>query len=551
MLKFLRRHRWILILAMTITAITFVTFMGSGPGRNRSGGGEANLGQLYGHEVTQQEYNNAKNEFFLFYWFRNGEWPDRSPNFSANELEQEIYVNLMLDRKAQDLGIYISEDSIAASAAALLHQLDRNGQRVTLDAFEQQVLLPEGLTVDDFRRFARRNVMIRQLIDALGLPGALITPQQAQDLYEREHQEISAQAVFFSASNYLADVPVTPAVIGQFYTNYMAYYRLPERAQISYVEFNLSNYTAAVEQKIGKTNLDSQVSEIFRERGMDAVPGAKTEVEEREKIRDAVVRQEAAADARQAANDFATALFNQTPMSADNLTALAKKENLTVITPKPFGQEFGPEETPMPAAFTSAAFALTAEQPISEPITGPSGFFVIALDKRLPSEVQPLDQIHDRVVSDYQTALATQMAQRNGTNFAQQVSAQMAAGKTFAAASAAAGVQPETLTPFSLETEDLPELGSRADIQQIKQAAFTTPVGHASGFQETQDGGFVLFVEKKLPVSAAEMTAQLPDYMLQLRQARETETFNAWIEAEANREFKNVPAFQKQAAAAK
>ena len=40
----------------------------------------------------------------------------------------------------------------------------------------------------------------------MGLTGELITPQEAAAVYQREHQELSAQIVFFSASNYLASV---------------------------------------------------------------------------------------------------------------------------------------------------------------------------------------------------------------------------------------------------------------------------------------------------------------------------------------------------------
>ena len=42
-------------------------------------------GTLYGHKITQQEYLDARNEFYLFYWFRNNEWPDRNPNIKEKE----------------------------------------------------------------------------------------------------------------------------------------------------------------------------------------------------------------------------------------------------------------------------------------------------------------------------------------------------------------------------------------------------------------------------------------------------------------------------------
>ena len=37
-------------------------------------------------------------------------------------------------------------------------------------------------------------------------------------------------------------MPVTPALVGQFYTNYLAAYRLPDRVQVNYVAFKLTNF---------------------------------------------------------------------------------------------------------------------------------------------------------------------------------------------------------------------------------------------------------------------------------------------------------------------
>src|SRR6185312_6083029 len=122
---------------------------------------------------------------------------------------------------------------------------DRNGQHMTLDIFAQQILKSRGLAVADFQRFARNDVTIQQLIQTLGLSGELITPQEAASLYERQHQEVQAQAVFFSATNYFSKIPVSSNIIGQFYTNRMAYYRVEDRVQVNYVAFELSNYFAS------------------------------------------------------------------------------------------------------------------------------------------------------------------------------------------------------------------------------------------------------------------------------------------------------------------
>jgi hypothetical protein len=78
-------------------------------------------------------------------------------------------------------------------------------------------------------------------------------------------------------------------------------------------------------------------------------------------------------------------------------------------------------------------------------------------------------------------------------------------------------------------------------LNQLKQTAFTTQVGHASNFEATGDGGFILFVQSQLPVDPTTMRADLPQFTAQLRRARQNEAFQEWLNTEANRELHDTP----------
>ena len=437
-------------------------------------------------------------------------------------------------------------NAAAVAAGEMLRSLGRNGQTVSIQAFVKQVLTPEGLTAEDFERFARNDLVIQQLVQMMGLNGSLITPQEAAAAYQREHQEVSAQIVFFSASNYLSQVTVAPPLVAQFYTNYLAQYRLPDRVQVNYVEFNLTNFLAQAQAELAKTNFDEHVDMNYRELGPDYFPDAKTPDAAKAKIRDLLIRQRALTDARAQANDFATAVFdlaptNNEPPKPENLATVAKQKGLTVRLTAPFSSLYGPEEFTAPEAFTKAAFGLTADDPFAGPIIGSTSVYEIALAKQLPSEIPSLDQIRDRVTQDYRMMQATMLAQRAGTNFAPSLSGQLTAGHSFASVCIAAGLHPEPLPPFSLSTQELPELADRASLAQIQNAAFGTPAGHASGFVETEDGGFIVYVQSRLPVDQAAMNADLPQFTASLRRERESEAFNQWLQAEANRQLRTTP----------
>jgi hypothetical protein len=550
MIGTIRKHsKWLWFVIIVATVISFV-FWGAAPSRmGRGSGGDAigDLGSIYGHKVTPEAYRNAQAGFYFFYWFRYGEWPDKNPDFSGAELSREIYVRLMLIQKANDLGIHIGEDQVVAAANEMLRSLGHNGQAVPLSEFVKQILQPKGLTAEDFESFIRQYLAMQQLQQAIGLTGGLITPQEAVVAYQRDHQELSAQIVFLSASNYLPVVTVTPGAVAQFYTNYLAEYRLPDRMQVSYVAFELTNFLAGAEQKLAKTNLNDQVEAIYRQYGASAFPDAKTPADAKAQIRSTMIRQQALSDARRQANEFANTVFNQEPPRPENLAAVAKQMGLPVQITAPFAGKFGPEEFIAPPGFTKAAFGLTAEEPFAGPIVGPNAVYVLAFAKRLPSEIPSLDQIRERVTQEYQLQEAILLARRAGTNFVRTLTG-MTEDRGFASLCIAAGLQPQALPAFSLSTQELPELGEHIDLNQLKQAVFTTPVGKTSGFVETRDGGFVVYVQSRLPVDQAKMNSDLPQYTAALRRERQSEAFAQWANMEASRQLGSLPAFREQAA---
>jgi len=548
MIGTIRKHsKWLWLIIITATVISFV-FWGTGPSRMGGGSGgrvaSGDFGSIYGHKVTQQVFIDARNDFYLFYWFRSGEWPDKNPNFSEAELDREIYIRLMLAQKANDLGIYVGNDEVVTMANEMLRSLGRNGQAVPLSEFVKQVLHPKGLTAEDFESFVRQYLVMEQLQQALGLTGELITPQEAAAAYQRDHQELSAQIVFFSASNYLSSVTATPAAVAQFYTNYLAEYRLPERMQVSYVAFEVTNYLAQARAEWARTNFDELVGAYFRQAG-ENYRNSKSPAEAKDKIREELIRDRAGNDARKDANDFANAVFNIDPAKPENLATVAKQKGLPVHVTAPFAAKFGPEEFTAPQDFTKAAFGLTPDEPFARPIAGPDAVYVLAFANRLPSEIPPLDQIRERVTQEYQWREAILLARHAGTNFVRTLTG-MTADRGFASLCVAAGLQPQVLPAFSLSTQELPELGERTDLNQLKRVVFTTPVGKTGDFEATSDGGFIVYVQFRLPIDQAKMNSDSPQYIAALRRERQNEAFSQWVNLEANRELHTTPVFRQQ-----
>jgi hypothetical protein len=402
------------------------------------------------------------------------------------------------------------------------------------------------MTAQDFENFVRQYLAMEQLQRAVGLPGVLVTSQEAAAAYQSDHQELSTQIVFFSASNYLSSVTANPAAVELFYSNNLAYYRLPERMQVSYVVFDVTNFFADAEKTLSRTNFNEQIDAVYRQYGANAFPDAKTPADAKAQIRTLLIRERALADARLQANEFASAVFNQEPARPENLAAVARQKGLAVRVTAPFAATFGPEEFTAPPGFIKAAFGLTPDEPFAGPVVGPDGAYVLAFTKRLPSEYPPLDQIRSRVTRDYQLQSATALAWHVGTDFAHSL-AGMTADRGFATLCVSAGLQPQVLPAFSLSTRELPQLGDAAEaLTQLKNAVFTTPVGKASGFVTNNTGGFIVYVQSRLPLDQTKMNSEMPQYLVDLRRQRVAEAFNQWANLEANRQLRNTPLFRQQ-----
>ena len=378
------------------------------------------------------------------------------------------------------------------------------------------------------------------------MSGKLVTPQEAQSLYVREHQELQAEAAFFNASNYLTQVTVAPDALGQFFTNQMANYRIPERVQVSYVKFDISNYLAQAEKQI--TNLNEIIDANLQRMGTNSFADAKTPEEKKAKLREEVLRRAALSEAGKAAIEFARPLFEKEPLRAESLNEAAKTNGLTVQVTSPFDRENGPHELKVDQNFAKAAFSLSPTDPLAQPLQGQDGIYIIAYNKTIPSEIPTLDKVREQVTADFKFMQASSLAHKAGADFAKTLTNGLTSGKSFDSLAADAKVKPVTLPPFSLSTRELPDVEGRANLDSLKELAFGTQPGKASGFQMTRDGGMLVYVKSKVPLDEAKMKSELPNFVAYVRQSRQREAFDMWFRHEADKALRDTPIFRPQAA---
>ncbi len=551
MIGTIRRHqKWLWAVIITVTVISFVIYFSPYQKMNRGEPrGKFDVGTINGSRIGEEAFLNARQEIRLRYFINSGgRVPDDE---TARNFDRETLQWLYIIEKQEEAGIHVAPDKVADAARQLImYSMQRaTGRRVAPEAAER-VLVENSFRPEDVEHYARHWLGLQQLMATVGVAGKLATPEEIKDFYVRERQELSTEALIFNASNYLAKVNVTPGALNQFYSNQMAEYRIPERVQVSYVRFPVSNYLAKAEAAWNQTNLNEMIDENFQRIGTNYYRDAKTPEQVKAKIRQDLIRQRAMPDAHREANKFADPLFNVQNPRPEDLLACAKTNGLKVEVAEPFSAEETPQGLDVDSDFTAAAFRLNPDQPVSEPIATRDGYYVIALQKRLPEETPPLERIRAKVVADFKLQEARNMARELGIAFSATLTNGLAAGKTFDAVCADAKLRPMGLPPFALGSQDLPAgLGESISLNQLKQTAFSTPVGKASSFQWTDDGGFVLYVKAKLPLDENRMKAELPTFAQSVRQQWQSEAFNEWFSQQFSRSVHSVLLERKAAPA--
>lgn len=529
----IRKHQtwlWVIIIAVTVVAFVIyfnpTTQFGDQPT-------VGDLGRIRGEKITLDKFRAAQKEVLLHYLVRTGQWPDEGGRDSGFDVQRETYARLLLLQFVRDLKLEVSPSVSARLAREILEAFGGGNQAIPLSALVQQRLAPRGITVEDFERFVRHETALQALVNLVTFPGQLITPEEARNLYRREHQEVSAQVVTFLAVNYLPQVMVTTQAVAQFYSNQMARYRIPERVQVSYVAFPVSNYLAEAEAELVRTNLDELVQANLDRLGTNYVRFGATQDEARKNIRQELIRVEALRKARRVANDFATALFNLEPVRPENLKTLAAERKLEVRTLEPFGLEEGPAGIDGGPEFARVAFRLSADNPFSAPVIGPDAVYVLGFERRLPSEIPALEDILGRVLGDYRYEQAVQLARQAAEAFRAALTNAIAQGKGFAEVCTASNLHPVLLPPVSWSTRALPQVEQDLPLAQFKQVALSTPVGGVSPVVPTRDGAMLIYVQSQLPLDEAKMNQELPGFMAYLRRLRQNDLFNEWFRRQA------------------
>lgn len=533
MFQFIRKHQAWGAVFIGAVILSFIVFMNPG-GSGRAGSGPEVHGVIGGVPVREPEFRAAAREMSLELALRG------QARASDRLTHQDVLNRIFALREARALGIRVSDEAVAARIVGLPVAQDERTGRFSREAYQQflQQVQQLGFSESDFTQYIKHGIALEQLATLAGVSGALVTPREAAARFRARHEQFAVQLVLFATSNQVAAVDLSPEALGRFYSNNLPRYRLPEQITVSYVRFATTNFLAEGEAALAaRTDLATLIEAEYLRRGTNAFRDSAGDVlpaeAARTQLREEFVRQAAFDAARRAANDFANELYRE-EASPDALRAVAAGRGLSAGVSSPFAAASrGPAELRVPPQFVRSAFALTEAEPFGTPMPGEDGVYVFALRDRIPAAIEPFEAVQLRVTEDWKRTESARLARARAEEFRAAVTNALAAGKTFEAAAAEAGVTPLALPPFSLMTPSLPELGARMTLNEVLQAVAELPAGAVSDVESTADGFFVAWLQERLPAAETQMASELPALTEEMRRQGSYAAFNEWLQRRA------------------
>ncbi|MCX8155135.1 MAG: peptidylprolyl isomerase [Verrucomicrobiae bacterium] len=547
----IRKHStWMWAIIIVVVVISFVIYFSPDAryhvlGRRSKSGYHVN-----NRPITGPEYEDALREAKLQFFFRYGTFPDRSDEMARQNFRAEEAANsrLLLAEMLRQMNIQVGIDATLRLRDELL-TLATGGQTrdmaAALNAFEEQILRKNGFTLLDFERFLRHEAGLQHLVELCGVAGRLTTPQEAEAIFRREHEELDAALVYFSASNYLAAITnFPPEAISQLYSNRLAEYAIPERVELVYVHFPLTNYLSlALTNLTRQTNIAALVNSVYSRQPTnywkDKDGNPLPEAEAKARIEKDLIEDQARRLAMRAVNEYTHGFNLDKTNSLQDFLALAARSNLTVHTAQPFDLLEGPKDLKLPERAVPILYRLQPEDPVLiNPIPGEDGAYLFALKQRLPRQIPSLDAVRDKVIEDYKREQAMAMAKLRADIFYNTLTNGLAQGQNFTQICLDHGHLPIVLPPFSRVTGEVTNLPPGVSLNEVRNLVADLAPGNVTAIRESQHGYWVAYLRRRLPVDENKLKKELPVFLANLRERRQNEAANEWI----NRQYRNIPA---------
>jgi peptidyl-prolyl cis-trans isomerase D len=490
MMTLLRKHRNWMMIVIAVLAIPFIFYFNkTDPTRNRP------FAQVYGHDVSLGDaqrgarLSNLARELGMQNLMR-------SLGAGANS-EDEFYAQFTLNRlvlhhEAERLGIQPSTAEITDFVRTLRPFRNAAGfDPKKFDEFAQTVLPSMGFNEAQIEELATDELLLRRIKELVGT-GVTVPDAQSKNEYEMLYGKLDVSVVRLHAADFAKDLQASDQDIQKYYESHKAELKTEEKRKVEFVSLSL---TPEQKKLTGRERID--VLQKLADRANDLTQALL----------------EKGAEFHQIATKF------QLPVDATG--------EFTPTSPDP--------KLKADPQLTSAAFQLTAQDPNSDAIQAPDGFYVLHLAGVEPARPLSLEEAKPKIVDAIKTSRAREMVAMKGAQVSHDVREALLAGTPLPAALDKSGVKAEKIEPFTLsediDPEEMPKEPKKRgpDFTAIRNAVAGMQTGEVTEFIPAGDGGIVAIVEKREVPDPAKFAQKRASFDQRILSNKREIVFYEWL----------------------
>ena len=492
-MKLLRKHRHWLMIVIAILAIPFVFYFVQRPdyGAMRSD----QFARIYDRSISIVEAQRMARLLELAQVLGMSDLV-QSLTLGAGQNQNQVFVQfvlnlLVLRHEAAHLGIDPGSSEIADVVRRLPAFQGESGFDMNkFSDFVQNALAPRGLSEEHIEQLARDELCLNQIKQLLAA-GVSIPEAEIDANYARVYDKLYVSVIRLQPADFVRDIQVSDEDVQKYYEAHKGELKTDEKRKVECVSLTLS---------------DEQKKLAGKER-----------IETLQKLADR-------------ANDFTQALLEK---GAD-FRQVADKFQLPARTTGDFTAAAPDPQLNINPQLGAAAFHLSMQEPNSDPIQVPDGFYILHLAGVVEARPLTIEEAKPKIVEAIRNSRARELMSTKGAEIVHQLREVTKSGQPLEAAIQKAGVKVEEVPSFSLLDEKTEAQGKEAkkeppDLSAIKDAVVFLNPGEISDLFPSDNNGLIAILEKREPSADANDPAKKAAFEKRVLNNKRQVVFLEWL----------------------
>ena len=358
--------------------------------------------------------------------------------------------------------------------------------------FVQNALSPNGLSEAQIEEVATDELCLSRIKQLLAT-GVSVPENESKANYEEAYGKLFVSVIRLRSADFAKDIQVTDDDVHKYYDSHKAEFKSEEKRKIDFVSLSLTD-----EQKklAGKERIDAL--QKLADRANDVTQAML----------------EKGADFKQVGEKF------QLPLHATGEFTAAAPDPQLNVHPR----------------LGTAAFQLTSQEPVSDPIQVADGFYILHLAGIVDARPLTIDEAKPRIVEAIKSARTRELIATKGAEIVHQLREATRSSQPLETAIQKTGLKAEKVPPFSLLEDPTTKSNDKQepkneppDLVAIKNAVAEINPGNVSDFFPWEDGGVIAVLEKREPPDPTKYPESKAAFDQRYLGNKRTIVFHEWL----------------------